>query len=65
VAPEKTRIQRVMQRDGISKAEVIKRINNQWPDDDKLKLANFVIENDGNKMILPQVLEIHRQLTYY
>lgn len=50
-----TRIQRTMARDGISREAVLSRIDNQWKDDEKIELADFVIENDDGKMLLTQV----------
>jgi dephospho-CoA kinase len=62
VAPMEMRIERVMQRDKISREEVLQRIKNQWKDEDKILLADYVIVNDGAKMLIPQVMEIHQQL---
>jgi len=50
-----TRINRTMARDGISRESVLSRIDNQWNDEEKIKLADFVIENDEDKMLLSQV----------
>ena len=61
-APEKLRIERVMKRDGISIEQVRMRLANQWPEKDKLKFADHVITNDGLRMLLPQVIEIHKIL---
>jgi dephospho-CoA kinase len=61
IAPLEIRIERVMKRDNISREEVMNRISKQWSDDEKIKLADFVINNDGKKAILNQVLEIHHQ----
>ena len=61
-APESTRIQRVVDRDQVSEAEVKARIRNQMPDEEKVKLADFVINNYDNHRLIPQVLEIDRQL---
>lgn len=44
-APEEIRIQRVMQRDSINREEVVKRMENQWKDNEKAKLADFVVQN--------------------
>ena len=44
-APVKDRINRVMNRDKISKVDVLKRINSQWSDSKKMDLADFVIDN--------------------
>ncbi len=61
-APEELRIERVMQRNGITKAEVQSRISNQWPEEEKLKRADFVLYNDGSKSLIKQVLAIHENL---
>ena len=58
-APESVRIERVMARDGITEAEVRARIRNQLPEADKVALANWVINNDGQQLIIPQVQQIH------
>lgn len=47
-ADEETRIHRVMRRDGVSRADVVQRINSQMPAKKKRELADFVIENDSN-----------------
>jgi len=62
-APESLRIQRVMKRDGVTEGDVLKRIRNQWPDEKKLALADWIINNDEKAMLIPQVLEIHHRLT--
>ncbi|OFX26617.1 MAG: dephospho-CoA kinase [Bacteroidetes bacterium GWA2_31_9b] len=61
-APEQIRIQRVMERDKATIEDVKKRMQNQMNDDERMKLANFTIINDGTKMIIPQILEIHSKL---
>jgi dephospho-CoA kinase len=61
-ASETIRIMRVMQRDSVSEEKIKERIKNQISDQERLKLADFVIDNDNNKMILPQILEIHKKL---
>lgn len=63
-APEETRIQRVMQRDGADRAAVEARIKAQLSDAEKLKVSDFVIYNDGEKSLIRQVLKIHRTLRY-
>lgn len=62
VAPQHIRIQRVMQRDGISRNEVIARIDKQVSDTIKMKLCDFVIVNDDQQLITQQVLELHQKL---
>ncbi len=46
-ADKETRIARIMKRDGISREEVLKRMQSQLPEDDKIARADFVIYNDG------------------
>jgi dephospho-CoA kinase len=53
-ADEDKRIRRVMDRDGISRADVQRRIDAQIPAEMKRKMADFVIENDGDRKSLEQ-----------
>ena len=62
VAPEAIRIQRVMQRDDASKDAVRARMNNQWPDAEKIVRADFVIYNDGLRALIPQVTDIDQMI---
>jgi dephospho-CoA kinase len=62
-APKHIRIQRVMQRDQISREEVIKRMEHQLEDSLKMKLCDWVIQNDEMHLLIPQVLAIHQSLT--
>ena len=61
VAPQELRLERVMKRDGTSKEEVLRRMNNQWTQERKVKLADHIITNDGTQMLIPQVLELHKK----
>lgn len=62
-APFDLRLKRVLERDNTSKEDVLSRMNNQWPDGKKEKLSDFVINNDGLEMLIPQILKIHQELT--
>jgi dephospho-CoA kinase len=62
-APKHLRIQRVMHRDQISRDEVIKRMDHQLEDSLKMKLCDWVIQNDEMHLLIPQVLAIHHSLT--
>jgi dephospho-CoA kinase len=44
-APAGERIQRVMQRDGVSKDQVMQRMANQWPEEQKIALSKYIITN--------------------
>lgn len=61
-APDEIRIKRVMQRDHVGPDEVLSRMKHQWLQGDKARLANFVVNNDGTNLVLPQVLHIHHKL---
>lgn len=62
-APEELRIRRVMERDKITEADVKKRMAAQWPEAEKIKRATFVIHNDEQQLLLPQVLAVMAQLS--
>jgi dephospho-CoA kinase len=58
-APLELRIQRVMARDEAKREEVEARISKQMPEAEKVKLADFVINNDGKSPLISQVMAIH------
>ncbi len=58
-----TRIQRVKQRDNVTSEDVKKRMNNQWSDQKKVMLSNYLIVNDDIKMLESQIVRIHNNLT--
>ena len=62
-APTPLRIQRTMQRDGITEEEVIARINKQMDENSKMQLCDFVIINDEEQLLIPQVVEVHKKIT--
>ena len=41
------RIERVMERGDLTRDEFLKRLDLQWPDEDKVHMADFVIHNNG------------------
>ena len=61
-APEEIRIERVCKRDQVDRASVKARIKNQMPDKEKLRLADFVIKNYADYLVVPQVIEIYDEL---
>lgn len=60
-APQHIRIQRVMQRDGLNREEVLSRIDRQASDTIKMKLCDFVILNDDQQLLTEQVLALHHK----
>jgi len=62
VANDETRIQRVMQRDGLTKEDVLKKIKSQLPQEEKIKKADFIVHNDESQLVIPQVVKIYSTL---
>ena len=56
-ADRKTQIERVLKRDGRSEEEVQQIINAQISMDEKRKLSNYIIENNGNSEMLKLEIE--------
>jgi dephospho-CoA kinase len=61
-APLNIRIQRTMKRDEVSREEVLNRMQNQIQESIKMRLCDFVIRNDDQHLVLPQVLALHEKL---
>lgn len=61
-APVDLRIERVRQRDHTSVEEVRARMDKQWPEEEKVKLSDFVIINDGQHGLIRQVWDLHQLL---
>ncbi|MBK8787238.1 MAG: dephospho-CoA kinase [Chitinophagaceae bacterium] len=61
-APAPLRLQRVMQRDNSSREDVMARMNKQMDEEIKMKLCNFIITNDEQQLLIPQVLALHETL---
>lgn len=61
-ASKNVKIARVINRDAVSQKEVEARMNTQWSDADKIKLADFVIINDETESVLMQLEHVLEQL---
>lgn len=62
-APEELRIQRVMARDKVARAQVEARIQHQMKESEKRRYCDYIITNDEEALLLPQVLSIHEELS--
>lgn len=63
-SPLRVRMARILLRDPHrSEKQVNQIINQQLPDEEKNELADYCIKNTDNKLILPQVLALHAQLS--
>ena len=61
-APKTLRINRVIKRDNTTREEVIARLNKQLDENIKMKLCDFIIINNDQEMLIPQVVALHQQL---
>lgn len=61
-APQEVRLNRVLKRDGSTKAEVLARMSKQLSDEERKNYADFVIDNSGEQLLIPQVKSIVDQL---
>ena len=61
-SPRGLRVKRVMERDSTSKAEVIKKMESQMDEDVKMKKCDFLLINDEQQLLVPQVMALHQQL---
>jgi dephospho-CoA kinase len=61
-APQALRIHRALQRDQVTREEVIRRMKNQIDEEIKMRLCDAVIRNDETEPVIPQVLALHQQL---
>lgn len=60
--PRTVRVQRIMHRDKISREQVLDRMKSQISEEIKMRLCDFVIQNNEEVLLIPQVIEIDRQL---
>jgi dephospho-CoA kinase len=60
-APVELRITRVMDRDQVSREEVLSRMQHQLDDSEKMKRCNIVLDNNEKTLLIPQVLALHQQ----
>jgi len=60
-APLELRLQRTISRDKVSLQKVEERMNMQMNEETKLRLCNYVIVNDEQQLLIPQVLELHKK----
>ena len=58
IAPQEVRIQRVMQRDGISREKVLEWMSRQWSQDEIRQRADYEIINDGQADLNEQIEQL-------
>ncbi|MFY9152128.1 MAG: dephospho-CoA kinase [Prolixibacteraceae bacterium] len=65
IANQDQRISRVLKRDHLSPELVMERIKNQWTDEERIKLADFLISNNDDELIVPQIVDIDKKIRAY
>lgn len=61
-APKEERISRVVNRDSVTREQVIARMDNQLKDDEKLNLSDYVVENIDIERTKSSVLQVHASI---
>ncbi len=61
VAPQEVRLKRVMERDHVTAAQVQARMNKQFSDQQKLGMADYIINNNESVSLITHVIDLHQQ----
>lgn len=62
-APYELRLERAMQRDNISREAVEARMAKQMNEEEKMKRCDYILYNDEQQLLIPQVIALHEKLT--
>ena len=60
-APLALRIARTMKRDGTTREQVLQRMHNQIDEHIKMRLCDYVLINNEQELLLPQVIKLHEE----
>jgi len=60
--PIETRIERIIKRDHVKREDILKRIENQSTDRERMSKADWVIYNDGVNSLINQAMDIHHTI---
>ena len=61
-APAPLRQQRILERDHATVEEIKARMENQMDEEEKMRLCDYIITNDEQELVVPQVIQIHQEL---
>ena len=61
-APAPLRQQRILERDHATVEEIKARMENQMDEEEKMRLCDYIITNDEQELVVPQVIQIHHEL---
>lgn len=62
LAPLEERVSRVIERNSLTREQVMERMRNQMPETEMIKKSDFLINNADNEMILSDVIRIHNDI---
>jgi len=57
-APKELKVKRVQGRSALTQKDILARMENQWPDEKKRDLADYIVDNSGKKSLIEQVNQI-------
>ncbi len=60
-APRALRLQRVIERDYLNPQEIEARMARQMDEEEKMKRCDFIITNDEQQLVIPQVIFLHQK----
>lgn len=58
ITNKEERILRVIKRDKVEETAVIARMNNQYTDEQRIKLSDEIIDNNSGRLVIPQILDL-------
>jgi dephospho-CoA kinase len=61
-APKELRLERVARRDASNRVAIEERMSRQMNEEEKMKRCDFVISNNEESLLIPQVIELHNKL---
>jgi dephospho-CoA kinase len=62
IADDELRIKRAMLRDTLSKEDVLKKMNSQLAQSEKIKHSHYIINNNETELLIPQVVTVYKKL---
>jgi dephospho-CoA kinase len=62
-APEEIRIHRVITRDNTTREKIKDIMKNQWSEEELIKRSDYIVTNDDQTLVIPQVLKLHQLLS--
>lgn len=63
ISPMELRLKRVAARDQQPETEILKRMQHQWSDEERIARSNWIIHNSEQVALLSQVLAVHHKIT--